>query len=57
MIYIYIYKYINIYIYLTSYMCSNLPKHNTKTKKEASSSANQMYSLLSSIGQNVYNIS
>ena len=32
-------------------------KLNTKTKKEASSYAKQMYSLLSSIGQNVYNIS
>ena len=32
-------------------------KLNTKTKKEASSYAKQMYSLLPSIGQNVYNIS
>ena len=34
-----------------------VPKLNTKTKKEASSYAKQMYSLLPSIGQNVYNIS
>ena len=32
-------------------------KLNTKTKKEASSYAKQMYSLLPSIGQNIYNIS
>ena len=33
------------------------PKRNTKTQKEASSYAKQMYSLLSSIGQNVCNTS
>ena len=38
-------------------MFCKIPKLNTETKQEASSYAKQMYSLLPSIGKNVYNIS